>query len=89
MGRPRSSNKKRLTRYRVNNRGAFARHLQAQVDNDGNNLDLLKTKDDVKKSDSQPFVRKLTPEELEARRKRMDEMRWSQTPCSSPSDSSS
>ena len=89
MGRPRSTNKKRLTRFRVNNRGAFARHLQAQVDLDGNNLDLLKTRDDVKKSDSQPSVRKLTPEELEARRKRMDEMRWSQTPCSSPSDSSS
>ena len=78
-----------MTRYRVNNRGAFARHLQAQVDNDGNNLDLLKTRDDVKKPDSRPSVRKLTPEELEARRKRMDEMRWSQTPCSSPSDSSS
>ena len=77
-----------MTRYRVNNRGAFARHLQAQVDNNGDNLDLLKTRDDVKKPDSQPSVRKLTPEELEARRKRMEEMRWSQTPCSSPSDSS-
>ena len=55
MGRPRSTNKKRMTRFRVSNRGAFARHLQAQVDSDGNNLDLIKKpEDEEEKPSSRP-----------------------------------
>ena len=57
MGRPRSTNKKRMTRFRVSNRGAFARHLQAQVDSDGNNLDLIKQSEDEEKPSSQPSDR--------------------------------
>ena len=54
MGRPRSKNKKRMTRFRVSNRGAFARHLQAQVDAKGNNLDLIKKQEDEEKPSSRP-----------------------------------
>ena len=41
MARPRNENKKRITRFRINNRGAFARHLSAQIDNEGNNHNLI------------------------------------------------
>ena len=41
MARPRNENKKRMTRFRVNTRGAFARHLAAQIDNEGNNHNLI------------------------------------------------
>jgi len=54
MGRPRSKNKKRMTRFRVSNRGAFARHLKAQVDAEGNNLDLIKKSEDEEKPSSRP-----------------------------------
>ena len=30
-----------MTRFRVNNRGAFARHLAAQIDSEGNNHNLI------------------------------------------------
>tara|TARA_R100001509_G_scaffold20190_1_gene10456 strand:- start:3865 stop:4080 length:216 start_codon:yes stop_codon:yes gene_type:complete len=47
-----------MTRFRVSNRGAFARHLQAQVDSDGNNLDLIKNPEDrEEKSNFQPSDR--------------------------------
>jgi len=62
MGRPRSTNKKRMTRFRVSNRGAFARHLQAQIDSDGNNLDLIKKAEDEEKPSSlrsEPLSRQL------------------------------
>lgn len=41
MARPRNENKKRITRFRINNRGAFARHLAAQIDGEGNNHNLI------------------------------------------------
>ena len=41
MARPRNENKKRITRFRINNRGAFARHLAAQIDKEGNNHNLI------------------------------------------------
>ena len=41
MARPRNEKKKRITRFRLNNRGAFARHLAAQIDSDGNNHNLI------------------------------------------------
>lgn len=42
MARPRSKNKKRMTVFRVATRGAFARHLKAQIDSNGDNLNLIK-----------------------------------------------
>ena len=41
MARPRIENKKRMSRFRVNARGAFARHLAAQIDKEGNNFNLI------------------------------------------------
>ena len=52
MARPRSKNKKRMTVFRVATRGAFARHLQAQIDSNGDNLNLIKPEDE--ESSSQP-----------------------------------
>jgi|TARA_S200002703_G_C3771920_1_gene237650 hypothetical protein len=41
MARPRSTNKKRINRFRANSNGAFGRYLAAQIDSDGNNHNLV------------------------------------------------
>ena len=64
MARPRNENKKRITRFRVNNRGAFARHLAAQIDSDGNNHNLI----DPNASLSSPTSDPVSPQ-LELQRK--------------------
>jgi hypothetical protein len=64
MARPRNENKKRMTRFRVNTRGAFARHLAAQIDNEGNNHNLI----DPNASLSSPTSGPVSPQ-LELQRK--------------------
>ena len=59
-----STNKKRMTRFRVNNRGAFARHLAAQIDSEGNNHNLI----DPNESLSSPTSDPVSPQ-LELQRK--------------------
>ena len=64
MARPRNENKKRMTRFRVNTRGAFARHLAAQIDNEGKNHNLI----DPNASLSSPTSDPVSPQ-LELQRK--------------------
>ena len=64
MARPRNENKKRITRFRINNRGAFARHLAAQIDSDGNNHNLI----DPNAGHSSPTSDPVSPQ-LELQRK--------------------
>ena len=64
MARPRNENKKRITRFRINNRGAFARHLAAQIDGEGNNHNLI----DPNESLSSPTSDPVSPQ-LELQRK--------------------
>lgn len=57
-----------MTRFRVSTRGAFARHLQAQVDSDGNNLDLIKKPEDEEEKPSSRPSDPVSPQ-LELQRK--------------------
>jgi len=41
MARPRSTDKKRIRRFRANSNRAFGRFLAAQIDSDGNNHNLV------------------------------------------------
>ena len=41
MARPRSTDKKRIRRFRTNSNRAFGRFLAAQIDSDGNNHNLV------------------------------------------------
>ena len=69
MARPRNENKKRITRFRINNRGAFARHLAAQIDGEGNNHNLIDPNASLSSRTSDP----VSPQ-LELQRK-LDEAR--------------
>lgn len=76
MGRPRNPKAKRTT-YKPFQRGAFIRHLQHQVDHEGNNHKLLP--EDHGSPSSSPNPAELKELLLKQKRDLSQETRWSRT----------